>query len=386
MVEEITRLMPFPVLYGHSSALIGGGNVVLLRLFSRLCCTPFRPISVVPEQGPLEVQLDRLSVPHTRLDIRPHRKSYGLMTATKLALWSRKHRAALVHANDPGIYRQLSFVQTAGRRICHIHHPDVSAGMLSWSFQRPPTAIVVPTTHVANHVRGCLSPSSRIPIHIIGNPIDTDWFAPPADVLGVRRRLGLSPTAPHISMIASLSRHKGHACFLRMARRIVDAMPDVRFSIVGGVTAEKRDYADEVTALVSALKLNSHVKMWGYVDDPTARDIMAASDLFVLPTKEEGFGLVVAEAQACGVPVLTSNVPPLAEILEDGVTGYCLDSDDDKAFASIALRLLRDPAVRARMSAAGRTFVLDRFDVRPYADRLTQIYDAVISQAQASAA
>ena len=382
MAEAIGHTAPVTILYGHSSALIGGGNVVLLRLFSRLRHSRFKPISVVPETGPLQIQLDRLSVPHTTLDLRPRPKVYGLMTATKLALWNRRHATALVHANDPGIYRQLSLVHGARTRICHIHHPDVSASMLRWSFQRPPAAIVVPTAHVADHVRRCLSPSLAIPIHVIGNPIDTDRFTPPTDVPGIRRRLGLRDAGPHISMMASMSRHKGHVCFLRMARRIVDAMPDATFSIVGGVITEKPEYADEIKELVSELELQEHVKMWGYVDDDTARDIMGASDLFVLPTKEEGFGLVLAEAQASGVPVVTSNVPPLTEIVQDGKTGYCLDPDDDGAFASHAMQLLRDPAAHARMAAAGRAFVVERFDMRAYADRLVGIYDQVIAAAQ----
>jgi glycosyltransferase involved in cell wall biosynthesis len=102
---------------------------------------------------------------------------------------------------------------------------------------------------------------------------------------------------------------------------------------------------------------------------------LAASDVFVLPSGEEGFGLSVAEAQACEVPVLVSDIPVFAEVVEHGRTGYLIKPDDYKEFARRAVALLGSEATRTRMGLAGRESVLKRFDKQVFVRRMMALYD-----------
>lgn len=89
--------------------------------------------------------------------------------------------------------------------------------------------------------------------------------------------------------------------------------------------------------------------------------MLAALDLFVLPSRWEGFGLVLLEAMAAGRAVVASRVSAIPEVVEDGVTGLLVPPGDPAALAAAIGALLADPARRAAMGAAGRARVTTRF-------------------------
>jgi glycosyltransferase involved in cell wall biosynthesis len=212
----------------------------------------------------------------------------------------------------------------------------------------------------------------------VWNPIDTTWFSPAADVQLVKARLGLSEKSRHVCIIGAIAKHKGHECFLNMAVKLRDHVPDCQFHIIGSALTGDTEYAEQLRRMAVSLNLAAVVKFWGFVDDAVARDLLQASDLFVLPTREEGFCLAVAEAQACGVPVLTSALPPLDELVENGQGGFLLDPEDAESFAHHAARLLLDQSLRSNMSIQARTSVLAKFAVRSYALRIAALYDELL--------
>ncbi len=81
--------------------------------------------------------------------------------------------------------------------------------------------------------------------------------------------------------------------------------------------------------------------------------LLSVSDLFLLPSLQESFGLSALEAMACGVPVVASNVGGLPEVVIDGVTGFLHPPDEVEQMAESAIRILSDPALHARMAAEG---------------------------------
>jgi len=155
-------------------------------------------------------------------------------------------------------------------------------------------------------------------------------------------------------------------------------MPSAMFHIVGDSTGRGTTYEQGLHALVTRLELGKHVRFWGFVDDCTARDILAASDVFVLPTTEEGFGMVLAEAQSCSVPVLTTNMRPLEEVIEDGRTGFLLHPNDHQVFASKILELRGNHERRRRMGAAGRAHVVAKFEIQTYVSTIQSLYGEIL--------
>jgi N-acetyl-alpha-D-glucosaminyl L-malate synthase BshA len=100
--------------------------------------------------------------------------------------------------------------------------------------------------------------------------------------------------------------------------------------------------------------------------------LLSVSDVFLLPSKEESFGLAALEAMACGVPVVGARVGGVPEVIEHGVSGFLHDADAVDEMAASALLLLKDPALHAVMADAARRRVLDQFS----ADRIVPMYEA----------
>jgi glycosyltransferase involved in cell wall biosynthesis len=108
------------------------------------------------------------------------------------------------------------------------------------------------------------------------------------------------------------------------------------------------------------LGLESRVVFAGHQSDVPR--LLSAMDLYMLPTRREGFGVAFAEAMSMEVPVIASRIAPLDEIIVDGGTGVLAPVGDAEAFAKAAEPLLKDAELRRRMGQAGRRHVIKRFD------------------------
>jgi glycosyltransferase involved in cell wall biosynthesis len=366
------------VLYVLTTAEFGGGNKVLLDLEEGLDRSRFQPLNAIPESGPIEQELNRLGLPSLIVDVRPrHGRVTAALKITQLALICLRRRIGIMHINDPFTYRLAGMSAALARslRVCHIHHPNLNREVLGWAFRRPPHVVIVPSRFMKRYVEERLDASQKVRVEVAWNPIDTNWFRPAEDVPGLRSRLGLEPNGLHVSILAEVAPHKGHICFLRAARLILDRFPGTSFHIVGRTKDCNKAYEEDLHRLVGELGLAERVRFWGFVPGETARDLLASSDLFVLPTREEGFTLSVAEAQACQVPVLSSAMPPLDEVVDDGRTGYLLDPQEPAGFAARAIELLGSSEARARMGRAGREWVAGRFSRPAHISRIMALYE-----------
>ena len=124
--------------------------------------------------------------------------------------------------------------------------------------------------------------------------------------------------------------------------------------------------------------LEDEVVFLGEHDDPVA--LLSVSDLFLLPSIQESFGLAALEAMACGVPVVASKVGGLPEIIEDGVTGFVCLPDDVEGMAERGVRLLTDPDLHARVSANASSLVRTTYCT----DRIVPLYEAAYERVLAN--
>jgi L-malate glycosyltransferase len=108
----------------------------------------------------------------------------------------------------------------------------------------------------------------------------------------------------------------------------------------------------------------------GEQDDAVA--LLSISDLFLLPSIQESFGLAALEAMACGVPVVASRVGGLPEIIEDGVTGFVCAPDDVDGMAARGVTLLTDPDLHARIAANAASLVRTTYCT----DCIVPVYEA----------
>lgn len=368
------------VLFVHTAGRIGGGNKVALHLQRQLNRDEFALCSVIPERGAIEADLTRQQVPYLVADLRPDPQSPAtrVRELLRVASFSLRHRIDILHGNDPLTYRAASLAAPFPwiRRVVTVHHPGVTRETLAWAFRRPPHTVIVPSAYMKRQITSLLAPLPKHGIEVVWNEIDTTRFSP-GDRAAARRTLQIDPDAAHVCILGTLAQHKGHMCFLRAARRILAELPNAYFHIVGGNTPDQPNYRAELQTLAETLGIQGNVRFWGFADDDTALRILQASDLFMLPTHEEGFGLSVAEAQGCELPVLTSDISPLDEVVDSGRSGILLPPDDDAAFAAHAVDLLQSHHRRLEMGRHGRRWTVERFGQGTYARRVTAIYRAL---------
>jgi glycosyltransferase involved in cell wall biosynthesis len=201
-----------------------------------------------------------------------------------------------------------------------------------------------------------VAPSDRIRVVPMG--IDTEKFDPGKyrdQRTAIRRELGLRPESIVIGASARFVPGKGLDCLLQATARLAQQFPTVACLLVGDGPLRA-----ELERLAAELGLKERVVFAGYRTEVPS--LLAAMDLYMLPTHREGFGVAFAEAMSMQVPVVASRISPLTEIIPDGQGGVFADVGSAEAFAKAAVPLLQDDELRHRMGRAGRQHVIARYD------------------------
>lgn len=192
---------------------------------------------------------------------------------------------------------------------------------------------------------------------ILYNPIDTEHFRPHASLRAQQRaELGLGPDDVLVGFVGRLEANKGVEPFARALTEAMARVPTMRALWVGFGRREK-----EVDAIIHSSPFADRHMRRGWTDDTLP--YYAAMDMLALPsTGREAFGRVLVEAQACGIPVLGSDIGGIAETMEAGTTGTLVTPGDVGAWADALTKLALDPALRHQIGTAGRAFVRRTFD------------------------
>jgi glycosyltransferase involved in cell wall biosynthesis len=201
--------------------------------------------------------------------------------------------------------------------------------------------------------------------------IDPSRFAG-GDRAGTRRALGIADST-HVGLcVARFHPQKDHATLFRAVARLAKEGRDVLLLLAGGDPFY--GFQKQLEELVAAMDLGSRVRFLGIRDD--VPDLLAACDVFVLPSLYEGLGLVYLEAMAAGRPVLATNGTAIPEVVVHGVTGELIAIGDDAALAAAWARLIDDPARGARMGEAGKARVAATFTLPRMIDETLAVYRA----------
>lgn len=196
-------------------------------------------------------------------------------------------------------------------------------------------------------------------IRVIHNGVDPERFAPlsPSDRLAAREELGVAEHDTLLLAAGSLRHLKGCDTLLRALRMLVESHPATRLLVFGDGPERAA-----LQALAADLGLQDRVG----IRPPTHHlpRYMAAADIFVHAARHEAYGLVVAEAQACGTPVVATCVGGVPEVLEDGKTGLLVPPENPGILAEAIGRLVVDDPLRHRLGAAARPHIVGHHDIR----------------------
>ena len=212
------------------------------------------------------------------------------------------------------------------------------------------------------------------------NPgVDTEAFRPDAgDPAAMRAHLGVGDR-PVVLAVARLVECKGQDTLIQALPVILDAVPEA-VCVIGG----SGPYREGLEALAREAGVHDRVVFAGWVGTSDLPSLYRMADVMALPSRDivpglpiEGFGIVYLEANSCGVPVVGGSEGGTGDSIEEGVSGFRVDSESPASVAEATVRLLSDSELRSRMGRAGRERAVESFDWSVQAGRLRDFLDAV---------
>jgi glycosyltransferase involved in cell wall biosynthesis len=208
-------------------------------------------------------------------------------------------------------------------------------------------------------------------LHVIYNGIDVERFTP-----GPARKFS-TDGAGVVGFVGIFRPPKGVEYFLDMARLLREQRPAVRYLAVGGdLPRSAQSWLAQMQRHAEAIGVADVVHFTGLRDD--IPEIMRSLDVLVVPSLSEGFGRVIAEANAVGTPVVAAAVGGIPEVVEDGVTGVLVPPRDAAALAAAVGRVLDDHAWRGRVAACAPARIRARFAPAPQVRAIEAVWNHVM--------
>jgi glycosyltransferase involved in cell wall biosynthesis len=187
---------------------------------------------------------------------------------------------------------------------------------------------------------------------LLPNTVNAERFTPRPKPKRLLDLYGLRPEQPVIltvSRLVSSEQYKGYDKVIRALPEIQRAIPDVHYILVG-----KGDDRQRVEQLIDHVGVRAYTTLAGFVPDEELSDYYNLCDVFAMPSKREGFGIVFLEAMFFGLPCVGPNAWAVPEMILNGETGYTVPPDDTTALADRLVTLLTQPELAQRMGEAGR--------------------------------
>ena len=366
-------MKPARVLHVIDSLHLGGAQEVILNIVAGADPSRFRhEVATLHGKGIYWDRLAGLGVPLHSLSPAKQIPLY----IPQLAELLRRERFDILHCH---LVASNIIAKPIGKWcgvpviINHDHTNDPLRGQHPWLL-----ALETWANRAANHIvavsgscrdfliaREGIKPSD---ITLILNAIDVQKFSPgAADRDSARREFGLDFDEPVIAGVGRLNAQKNFSLFLKIAAKIVEIDPRVRFLIAGTGPEERA-----LEAEAASLGITQNVQFLGYVSD--TRRVYAAADILLMPSHFEGLPMTLLEAMAMETPVVASRLDGMAEVIEEGRDGFLVNPGDVLAFSGRIHELLNDRAMAARIGSAARGKIETRFSASRMVGEIEAVY------------
>jgi glycosyltransferase involved in cell wall biosynthesis len=374
----------------ESLTFISGGQAVLLNLVPRLG-KRYDPIALLPGPGPLAEELCALGVTHAFAPMG----RYSLLHKTPLDVvnyaarlpwlvlftWRlvRRRQVDLLYANSTPTFVWGTLAAALAHRpiLWHMHNVlgDGKTLRLLAALSRLRTVkrIVCASPGAAAQFDGLGAPAAKF--RVVPNGVDLDRFAPSlAARERIRAQYRLDPHTPLVGIAGDLIPLKGQQTFVEAARLVHAQMPAVHFWIVGQPrpTRESHEYQAALQLQAGSLPID----LIGHQPDMPA--VLNALDVLVIASTAETGPLVLLEALACGIPVVSTPVGRTPELLAGGECGALFPIGDAVALAGHLLALLADPDRRQAMGRAARERAVSRLSLDAYRQQIDDEIEAAL--------
>jgi glycosyltransferase involved in cell wall biosynthesis len=359
---------PIRVLYVDTETVWRGGQEQLFGLIWGLRRKGLRTLLAAPLDSPLARKAEEAGIPVVEFR---QRSEFSPKAYARLRSILRNHPVDVLHFNTPtpvipgglAARREGVPVVVCSRRVNFPLSSRFSRHKYNWLLDRVFTVSdSIRQTLLAAGVREDL-------VEVIYEGADLDWIdsLPPAEV-------ELSGRRPLIGVVAHLSQEKGHTTLLEAVYLMTrSGCPEFTVVIVGD-----GELRPALELMVQRFDLGGRVHFLGFRSD--SEKLMKRFDIFCLPSLSEGLSSAILAAMAAGLPVVSTTVGGIPELVEDGVTGFLVPPGESEPLAAALTRLLVSPQLCRQFGAAGRRRVEASFTAARKIEATVQAYGKLLRE------
>ncbi len=296
-----------------------------------------------------------------------------------------------------------------GVNLIHLHQPSLLGSVIPWIWRRPEIAMVASRHIMSNHNKKdffhrCLysrldslivvsqtlrrnvldtHPIREKHVKVVNLGLDFDRFDPDrVDPLRQRAVWGADPDTIVIGLVGRIDPAKGQSTFIKAAAGLMKSLraeEKVKFVIVGEETLGRAsNHLQELKKMVTQFGIDDPVVFAGYQDN--IPEVMRSFDIFVMPSRQEAFGLVAIEAMAMESPIIISSGGSAADIIGEEEFGLLMRPEDAFDLQRQMRYLLDNPMERVQMGQRARAHVKRHYDRKIHHVRTLDVYDRALSR------
>ena len=384
------RSRPLRVLITTHLAECSGAPLVATQIAQNLDPKEFHCVVALPCKGGIEKHLRDKNIHFHAFDLIPcaFRET---QTASEKARWfisrlkyakslyqmTRRERPDVVYIHSsaqilPGLIARIARIPI----VWHIHEtwdtPATRLGFRKWPTIKRLADALIFCGWSARKKFGKRSKNQQW--CVIPNAIQRDVFETLPISKNARKNLGFPEDAFLLLTVGAIHRRKGLDVLLKAAPLIVQQSSKPIFLLIAGAFHDSQpEYRREIETLVRRENLQDHTRFLGFREDIPA--LLAASDLFVLPSRAEALPLTILEAFAAGTPVVATDVGDCQRLIGANERGLCIPSKNPEALADAIFTLLENPKQRDKMAKKARRFASERFDFSRWIKAISKILE-----------
>ena len=356
------------ILHTEASTGWGGQEIRILDESAGLRARGHDVQIAAPTDAPIFAAAERRNIPVHPVAL-DKRSLSSLMTFVRLVRQLKPDVIVTHSSSDSWVAAVTTRMPSSRAAIVRTRHlsTPVAAGILNrWLYGHVPARVVTTGEAIREHLIATLGLS---PDAVVSVPTGADISRfHPGDRTAARARLGLADAGPIVGIVATLRSWKGH-------RFLVSAMDDPRLATARLVIVGDGPQDPALRKQAAASGVGGRIVFAGQQEDVVPW--LHAFDVFVLPsTGNEGVPQALMQAMATGLPVVTTAVGAIPELVQDGETGLIVPPENTKALAEAICRALRDRALAQRIAETGRNHVLKQFTTTAMLDAMELVLHA----------
>ncbi len=244
--------------------------------------------------------------------------------------------------------------------------------LVGWALRLKKADRLIAVSEASGHFAHLLGFAERR-ITIVPNGVDLSCFNGKVDALLMRRELGIDDR-PLIVTASRLIKRKNPGLLVSAFAKVLKVIPDAKL-VIAGSGREEHNLSDQIRDL----NITDSVSLLGGLAKEKVAQLMAAADIFVLPSKVESFGLSLLEASAAAVPVVCSNAGGIPEVFQDGFNALLYPPGDDDAMGRAIVNLIQDREL-AKKIGANAVETAKRFTWEMAAEKTLRVYEEVLRE------